>query len=148
MKIYLAGPMSGNGYHETAQSFRTKAEILGYAGYTVLHPMLGKDELSNERTLQPHGYDNPTCTNHAIFERDRWMVHMADIVFADLSGATSVSIGTMFELAWASQLGKHTVVVLPEGNPHEHAFVLEAADIIFRTTDEALTYLTELQKIS
>ena len=73
------------------------------------------------------------------------MVQQADIVFADLTPANGVvSIGTMFELAWASQLNRHTVVAMEDGNIHQHAFVLEAADIIFSTAGEAVTYLKSL----
>jgi nucleoside 2-deoxyribosyltransferase len=147
MRIYLAGPISGNGYQETIALFTSKIEPLEAVGYEVTHPMLGKEYLRNELEFRTHGYGHPVSTNHAIYERDRWMVQSADIVFADLYGANRVSIGTMFELAWASQLGKHTVVVLPENGPHPHAhcFVLEAADIIFSKTQDALDYLVQLR---
>jgi nucleoside 2-deoxyribosyltransferase len=145
MKIYLAGPISGNGYWETLELFQPKIKTLEHAGYTVLHPLLGKGHLRNEVEFRAHGYGHPVSTNHAIFERDRWMVGMADIVFADLSHTKCVSIGTMFELAWASQLGKHTVLVLPDSEEyHQHCFVFEAADVHVQTVDEALKYLVEL----
>ena len=72
------------------------------------------------------------------------MVGQADIVFVDLSNSVFTSIGCMFELAWAYELRKHVVVVVPEENIHQHAFVLQAADIIFETTEEALNYLHAL----
>ena len=144
MRIYLAGPISGNGYEETVALFEAKIVPLEAAGYEVLHPMLGKSELRNEVEFRAHGYENPVSTNHAIVERDCWMVQSVDIVFADLSAATRVSIGTCFELAWASLLGKHTVVVLPESGPHQHAFVLEAADIVLHSVAEALAYLVQI----
>ena len=145
MKIYLAGPISGKGYDETVALFKSKADPLRSYGYEVLHPMLGKGELRNETEFRAHGYDNPVSTNHAVFERDKWMIQTADIVLADLSTATRVSIGTMYELAWASLLGKHTVVVLPEGEgPHRHCFVLESADLVYPTVCAALEYLRQL----
>ena len=142
MKIYLAGPISGKEYEAVAEFFTTKIERLRVAGYTVLNPMLGKDDLRNETELRGYGYKGPTTTNHAIFERDRWMVEQSDVVFADLSCTERVSIGTMFELAWASLLGKHTVAVVD--SRHWHAFVLEAADVIFDCVDDAMEYLEAL----
>jgi len=143
MKIYIAGPISGLSYDEVESFFLTKAAALTKSGHTVLSPMLGKENLRNEIELRGYGYKGPTTTNHAIFERDKWMVTQSDAVFADLSQAKRVSIGTVFELAWASFLGKHTVVVM--GEVHRHAFVLEAADIVFKTEEEALDYLYEMR---
>lgn len=143
MRIYLAGPISGKGYDETVEMFESKIGRL--KGFEVWHPMLGKEALRNEMRFRAEGYQHvAVATNHAIFERDQWMVRNCDIVLADLSEATMVSIGTMYELAWASLLGKHTVVVLPEDGVHQHAFVRESADIVFPTVEEALSYLEGL----
>jgi len=145
MKIYLAGPISGRGYDEVVGLYVEKSKIFNGLGYDVLCPMTGKTYLRNELQFKSQGYNNPVSTNHAIFERDKWMVSNCDIVLADLSNSGErVSIGTMMELAWASILGKHTILVLPEENVHNHAFVLEAGDIIFNAFDEAKKYLTDL----
>jgi nucleoside 2-deoxyribosyltransferase len=147
MKIYLAGPISGYGYKERVAFFESKAKPLRRAGYTVLHPLLGKGHLRNEIKFRAHSYEHPVSTNHAIFERDYWMVTQADIILADLSSATRVSVGTMFELAWAQQLSKHTLVILPvDDRLHRHAFVLEAADIVFDTVSAAMAYLRGVLK--
>jgi len=148
MKIYLAGPISGKGYDEVINSYKKKTNILEIAGYEVLCPMTGKTYLRNEIELRASGYTNfPVSTNHAIFERDKWMVSNCDIILADLSNSGDrISIGTMMELAWASMLGKHTIIILPKDNIHNHAFVLEAADIIFETEIEAFKYLDDLGK--
>jgi len=146
MTVYLAGPITGQGYAETMYEFLQKKLVLEDY-YRVLHPMLGKGELRNETKFRASDYVHvPVATNHAIVERDRWMVEQSDVVFADLGEATQVSIGTCFEMAWAAMLGRHTVVVLPEDGPHQHAFVLEAADVIFRTSVEAIAYLIDLAK--
>jgi nucleoside 2-deoxyribosyltransferase len=147
MKIYLAGPISGKGYDEVVSKYQDKAAALEHAGYEVLCPMTGKQYLRNEIEFKSHGFDHPVSTNHAIFERDKWMVSNCDIVLADLSNSGDrVSIGTVMELAWASLLGKHTVVIIPEDNIHRHAFVLEASDIIFTTMDAAYSYLQDLAR--
>ena len=50
----------------------------------------------------------------------------------------------MFEMAWAHQLGKHSVVVMEKDNIHRHSFVLEASDVLYETYSEALDYLEKL----
>lgn len=148
MKIYLAGSISGLSYDEVVNSYKNKSDILENNGYEILCPMTGKTYLRNEIQFKASDYENfPVSTNHAIFERDKWMVHQCDIILADLSlSGERVSIGTMMELAWASLLGKHTILILPKGNIHKHAFVLEAADIVFETEFEAFKYLADLAK--
>jgi nucleoside 2-deoxyribosyltransferase len=115
------------------------------AGYQVWHPMLGKENLRNEVEFRAKDYRHPVSTNHAIFGRDQWMVQQCDIILADLLDSTRVSIGTMYELAWASILGKHTLVIMDEDNLHQHSFVLESADIVFSAVKEAIAYLLDLQ---
>ena len=145
--VYLARPITGGSYDEVMDYYDAKEKFLHGLGYKTLCPMRGKDYLRFEKHLKASGYTNlPVSTDHAIIERDRWMVGMADIVLVDLTGAKSVSIGCMMELAWAHDRGKHTIIVLEDGNPHRHAFVLEAADIVFETTREADHYLQNLQK--
>ena len=147
MKIYLAGPISGQSFDGVIDSINDRKKPLIEMGYEVLHPMMGKGHLRTELSFKKKDYRHPVSTNHAIFERDKWMVQQADIVFANLLPANGVvSIGTMFELAWASHTGKHTVVVLEEGNIHEHAFVFEAADILFTSLHDALSYLENLSR--
>lgn len=116
MKIYLARPISGRSYDEVTTYYKKLTESLQYAGYEVLCPMNGKTHLRTELEFKAHGYtNNPTSTNHAIIERDRWMVNQADVVYANLQGSTHVSIGTCMELAWAHDKGKHTIVAMEDG---------------------------------
>lgn len=148
MKVYLAGPISGKGYDEVINAYKEKSKLLLDAGYEILCPLTGKTYLRNELEFKAHGYENfPVSSNHAIFERDKWMVSQCDIILADLSNSGErVSIGTMMELAWGSLLGKHVIVVLPKDNIHRHAFVLEAGDIIFESLEDAYKYLVDLNK--
>jgi nucleoside 2-deoxyribosyltransferase len=143
VKVYIAGPISGLSYEQVNKHLEETSRMLRGYGYDVLSPMSAKEHLRTELEFKSHGYTgNPISTNHAIFERDQFMVLNADIVFADLThGHDRVSIGTMYELAWASLMHKHTVVVMNETNIHQHAFVLEAADIVFEDWQEAMKYL-------
>lgn len=146
MKIYLARPISGQSYKDVMNYYITTASALEANGFEVLCPMTGKSALRTEVEFKAHGYTHsPVSTNHAIIERDRWMVKSADIVYANLSNAPYASIGTCMELAWAHDHGKHSIVVMEDGNVHQHAFVLEAADIVFKTHLEAMEYLYSLK---
>jgi nucleoside 2-deoxyribosyltransferase len=147
MRIYLAGPISGKGYEEVVGKYKEKDKILKELGYEILCPMTGKQYLKNETEFKAVGYTNPLSTNHAIFQRDKWMVSSSDIVLADLSNSgDKISIGTTMELAWASMLGKQVLLILPEENIHNHAFILESATVIFKTEEEAYNYLRDLSK--
>lgn len=145
LKIYLAGPITGLSIQEVFKYYNSAAEELKYR-YEVFHPMTGSGK-HNLRTEDFKGsyINNPVTTNHAIFERDKWMIKHVDVIFCDLTlGTDRVSIGSMMELAWADMEDKHVVVVIPEGNIHNHAFVLEAASIVFTNTKDAMEYLCNL----
>lgn len=145
LKIYLAGPISGQSYNDVVDKIHAIKNHLEQFGYHVMHPMTAKGSLRTEIKFKSVGYDGiPTSSNHAIYERDQWMVTQSDIVLFNLSNTTIVSIGSMFELAWASLLNKHTIVVMEQDNIHEHAFVFEAADVIFTCIKHALEYLQTL----
>ena len=145
LKIYFAGPISGKSGDDVFGYYRSiEKEFAGLA--TVLSPMTGKAELRFEKSYDPKGYDSPVATDHAIVERDLWMVKQADVVFANLYRSAWVSIGTISELAWAHQLGKHTVLAMEDENVHEHAFVLQMADIRFKQPREARDYLLGLAR--
>jgi nucleoside 2-deoxyribosyltransferase len=144
MRIYLAGPITGKSFDEVMSRYREKTSLLVDFGYEVLSPMTAKGGLKGENAFVSTGYSGPVANDHSIFGRDRWMVTQADVVLVDLSNAVTVSIGATMELAWASYLNKHTVLVMQHGNVHDHAFVKEAADVRFGDMEEAYDYLREL----
>jgi nucleoside 2-deoxyribosyltransferase len=153
MKIYIAGKISGSTYDECFKYFEDTKNALKEFGYDVLSPMTAKAYLRTEyqqRELPNAGYSgsiSPVATNHAIFERDQWCVRQADVIYVNLlSAADKGSLGSTMELAWGSLLGKHTVVAMQEKNFHRHAFILEAADIIFLTHESAMEYLEKFIK--
>ena len=146
MKIYLARSISGLSYAEVMEEYgKTVFKLEGL--YEILNPMTAKGHLKSEVAFAAYGkYVHPVSVGHAIYERDKWMVQSCDVLLADLSGTTKVSIGVMMELAWAALLGKHTVLILPEENIHTHTFVRESADIVFSEYDEAIDYLLTLAR--
>lgn len=144
--IYCAGPITGLSYDEVTSYYQKVFYRLKEAGYDPLCPLCGKEYLKNETNLKASGYSYPLSTNHAIIERDRWMVKKSSIILINLFAAKKVSIGTMMELAWAHDNGIHTVLVMEKDNIHEHAFVFEAADVHYESLEDALVYLERLIK--
>ena len=144
MKIYLAHPISGqSGDQVFAYYDKAKEDLKGM--YEILQPMAGKRYMRNDPKFRAVDYKNSVSTNHAIKERDKWMVTQSDIVFVDFTGAERVSIGCCMELAWADLLGKHTIVVIDE--IHNHGFVKDCADIEFSSYQEAIDYLMDFAKM-
>ena len=148
MKIYTAGPISGQSYDQVMRRYQDQVSKLEEIGYEVICPMTGKMYLRNELEFKAKGYDeHPVSTNHAIKERDRWMVGSVDVVLVDFTECNGVvSIGSCMELAWADELKKHTIVVMDKDNIHQHCFILECADIVFPTMKDAYKYLGDLVK--
>lgn len=145
MKIYCGSIISGRSYEEVMEYYNYIISVLSDFGFDVLSPMLGKEALRNEIAFKKYGYGTAISSNHAIKERDQWMVTQADIVWLNFFKCKNASIGGISELAWADLLHKHTIVTMEEDNIHQHAFVLEMADIIFETEDETLDYLKKFQ---
>ena len=141
MKVYLSGPISGKNF-EGATSWRDDARrfLEGY-GVEVLDPMRGKASLQGQGIIE----DQPAIcdaliADAAIYRRDHWDVERCDAVLVNLSDSGKrVSIGTMFELAWAWQYRKIVILVLPEDNIHEHAFVRQASSVRVNNLNDALT---------
>ena len=140
MKLYLAHPISGLSGKEIFEYYDAITESLGEY-FTVLSPMIGKDYLREISEAKPNGYKNPISNDHAIFQRDTWMVSQSDIVLCDFSVCARTSIGCCMELAIASWTNKHTIVVMENENVHYHGFILDAADIVFPTISDAISYL-------
>lgn len=149
MTVYISHPMSNLSFEEVMQYYleviwRLKEKC---PDVKILYPLIGKGSLANEEKLNANGYDdNPVSNKHAIYKRDRWMVQQSDIVIVDLTDGDGVSIGCLFELAWADLLGKYTVVVKREDDmKYKHAFIDEAADAIFDNIYDAIDYIQKLE---
>jgi len=140
---YCARPISGREHEDVVDYYRRIGCRLSAAGIRILTPTCGKGYVSNDSKWSKQAA-KCVCTDHAIKERDKWMVQNSNIIFVNLVGAVKVSIGSVMELAWADMLNVHSVVALDEPNVHQHPFVVDCADIIFPTEEEALFYLEKL----
>jgi nucleoside 2-deoxyribosyltransferase len=152
LHCYLAGAITGCSYKKCTEwrdEVKERLEESGY--YQAFSPMRGKEFLKNKRKMQPHFDKNFTngarsiYTDQAIYRRDKRDIERADIILFNLAGAERISIGTMFELAWAELLGKFCLVVMEnKNNCHDHGFVTQAASLIVPTLEDAVEYLLEV----
>ncbi len=147
--VYLAGPISHMTYEE-AQEWRESARVQLEGTYRdrapmykTLNPLRGKEYLAKVGTLEAvdvHGQG----WGGTIVPRDHYDVSRCDILLLNLSEADKVSIGSMFELCWASTYRKFSIVVMEHGNIHEHEFVKSHASLVVPTLEEAYTFLLEV----
>jgi len=142
LKVYLCGGIQGLSYEKCVKWRNDVSECLNQFGIEPLSPMRGKAFLQREESIKDSYERNKMSTKAAIFARDKWDCLRADFILCNLLKATSVSIGSMFELAWGQDHGKYIIVVMEdEGNPHIHGFVQEASSLTLPTLDEAVRHL-------
>ena len=146
LKIYCARPINGCTIDEIRAYYGGVKKKLNKIGYDVLTPMIQSEYVRVSKKFQATAEGmNPGASNRAIVSRDHWLVKNCDILYINLLSAQSVSIGSVSELAWAYDNGKHIVMVIDkENNPHKHAFVLEMADVIYDNEKDAIQYLEDL----
>ena len=134
--IYLAGPITGCSYNQATDWREAFPKLVGDS-VKCLSPMRGKAYLSGIPSLKAD-YEDLLAGQKGIFCRDRFDVHRCDCIIVNLLGAKQVSIGTMFELAWASTRRIPIILIIEsENNIHAHPFVREACNFRVTTLDEA-----------
>lgn len=141
LRVYLAGGIQGMSYQECIEWRDKVSQILAFYEIESMSPMRGKAFLQPEKSIKTSYEQNRMSTKAAIFARDKWDCLRADIVFVNLLGATRVSIGTMFEIAWAQDHGKYIIIAMEDENLHVHAFVQESASLIVPTLEEGIRHL-------
>jgi nucleoside 2-deoxyribosyltransferase len=146
LTVYLARQITGLSFAEVEAAYEDLKSRVSALGFKVLQAMTGKKDLAGHQNLSACGIGRPLSTDHAIAQRDRWMVRQSDLVLMDLRGTTRISIGCCMELAWAFEMGKHNIVVLEPDNLHHHAFIHDCAHVIYETLEDALNYLGKLAR--
>lgn len=144
-KVYLAGTISGSTYGE-ANSWRESAvKQLNEWNIDGASPMRWKEHLSDEDDLHKLGYNkNVMSTQKGIMTRDFWDVHTCDVMLVNLLDSKIVSIGTVMEMAWAYKRRIPVVVVMEEGNIHEHAMLNETICYRVGSVEEGLTVVRKI----
>ena len=145
-QVYLAGPVSAIGV-ERAKIWRefasgcfkylnnmTEREVIKLS---VINP------IRNQTTIELCGLEEDplnVCTPNMLFERCFYDVKQADVVLAYLPEQDAASIGSSFELAWAYQMQKPIISVIPnpEDNVHNYVFINKASSIVVPTLYQGL----------
>lgn len=137
-RVYTAGPIAGLSYTEARHGWREQIAGMLDGSISVYSPMRFKDVLKDELSFHPHGYEWPIATNKGIVTRDRMDVSKADLMIVNLTGAKTVSIGTMVEFGWADANRVPIITIMEQsGNIHDHAFIRELSGYIVETLEEA-----------
>lgn len=136
MLVYLAGPITGYSYGEVTDWRAYVAERLD-SSIEALSPMRHKEYLLHETSIEDT-YESLMSTQKAITVRDKFDTKRADVVVANLLGATRVSIGTMIEFGWANGDDIPIVTIMDSNNLHDHAMVREISGWVVDSLDEAI----------
>lgn len=126
--VYLAGPITGLTFKGCTDWREAAIKDLAEAGIKGVSPMRCKDYLEHVGEISGHGREyfrmHQLSTPKGIVTRDSFDVHRADVLLINLWDAKIVSIGTMFEIAWAYWNKTPIVAVMREkGCVHDHMFV-------------------------
>lgn len=129
-KCYLSGPITGLSYIEAigwTDYAKNKLKEISNGQIEGYRPLRGKGtSLSLEQNLSAMGYATVISNPKAIVGRDSYDVISSDVILVNLLEAKRISIGTMFEVAWAWLLRKPIILIMEkDGNIHMHGFVTE-----------------------
>ena len=149
MKVYLAGTITGLTAEDAIdwrEEFTRKARIDSEGRLVCASPMRLKDHLRgtgviNGDEIVPGGFLD---TARAVVQRDIFDVRTCDVVVMNIAGADRISVGTMVELGLATAWRKFVILVMDEGNIHEHIFTRECASIVVPTLADAHEVLLAL----
>jgi len=141
MKVYLAGYIQGTKLDECLAWRRKIREHFDHntkwqGEISFLDPLNGK----NFGSITPDGLKSD-IPGKALVHRDHKHVMESDLLIANMStfGETSRPItGTIYELAWAWQAEKPTIVITEEDNYKCHPFIIDTASIIVSSVEELL----------
>jgi nucleoside 2-deoxyribosyltransferase len=129
MKVYLAGPITSKNYSgatEWRQNFKETIKQHN-PNIRVLSPMRGKYYLKDCKDIPSTNVEKFGILSGgpAVLTRDYADTTTSDIIVVNLMNAQKVSIGTMFEIAWA--YSKHIPIVLiiedDTVNIHSHSML-------------------------
>jgi nucleoside 2-deoxyribosyltransferase len=144
-KVYLAGPIGGLTYDHAAQWRDYATLCFEQFGIHAYSPLRYKQFLREHGVLTTHPYtSNPLATARGILTRDHWDCMTADLIFVNFLGATTISMGTVMEVAFGHAYRKPIVAAMELGNIHEHAMVSEAIDFRLDSLEQAVDIATSI----
>lgn len=136
-KVYLAGPMAGL-LKEVAQNWRIYAKEKLAPDILAFSPLRKYDHLAENQLLDGNYKSNPLTTSRGVNTRDHFDCFTSDVILCNLVGTTSISIGTVMEIAWAFAYRKPLVVIQPLHNLYNHPMIDEAISFKVNSLDEGI----------
>lgn len=138
--IYLCGPISGRSVEEMSAwrrhsraVLRTFASVWDPTEFTVdsNHPATPRpDDPAHQVSRIAHG--------RAVIERDLQAVRAADLLLANLVGASDPSIGSIGEMFWAYAFNVPIILVRDAQTIYSHSMLEAMAAIVCEDIDTAL----------
>jgi nucleoside 2-deoxyribosyltransferase len=138
-RLYLAGGISSYTYDE-AEAWRDQVrQALKEHSIDCYSPLRAKSFLQSEGVLNKAYEYNPLSSAKGILYRDHDDCCKADLIFVNFLKATSTSVGTAMELAWA--MDNHIIVVAVMEKDTEfntHPMMLECITYRVETLEEGI----------
>ena len=135
--LFLAGPLTGISYGN-AVDWRKYVESKLPPDVIAFSALRGKTYVARETVLKDSYPEHLLSTPQGTITRDRYDVSRCDALFVNFLKADRVSIGTIMEMAWADAWRIPIILVMENGNIHDHAFVRQVAAFITADLDEAI----------
>ena len=142
-QVYLAGPITGMTYKDCTDWRTIAKNSFADSGIKAFTPLRAKEYLDGLGVLSGTGEEyahlGVFSTPQGIVARDYHDCTTCDVLLVNMLGAKIVSIGTMFEMAWAYM--KRTPIVLimeANGNPNEHIFTRQATGFRVETLEHGI----------
>lgn len=144
--VYLAGPVTGL-WRVDAADWRQEADagLLVHNIHTIdplrmLPPSIGPRDVLADDMEGACSASDPS----AVLARCHWDVQRCDVVLVNMNGATTVSIGTTMEIAWAVAYNKPIVIVDEPNGPHDHCMIRSSTPYFFASLDDAIDVIYRL----
>lgn len=147
MRIYLAGPITGQTYAEATDWREQFAKSLDPEYFALANPMRGKHYLQALHKIEATEYGalNVLSAAKGIVARDRNDVRTADLVIANfLTAPERASLGTAIEFGWADAWRVPILSIVDAGNIHKHAMLMELSGWVVPTVQEAIDIVNAL----
>lgn len=138
--VYFAHPISGVSLEVVQQYYDDIRKMFGKICF-VQTPMdvVARTDLSERK----ESFKDPAMVNDVITNRDYKFIEGCDVIFANLSKCTRVSIGTVMEIAWAYAHHKYIIIVMDKEGLHEHGMILGTHPVVFTDFKSAAQHLVD-----
>lgn len=137
-RCYLAGPISGVSWESAVSWRKVVSEELARHGVEAIDPLRHSEVLAGETKLRSVYPEWLWIQQRAIVHRSLYHVRRSQVVLANVLGARERSVGTITEIAVAHEYRIPVVLVVDEGNPHDHPFLKEMATVVTEDLNDAV----------